>query len=231
MKGLIYKYTSPGGKIYVGQTTDPEKRRECFLDINTVYAGQKMEKERHKYSDLNKWKYEILYTLEGDEYVIREKLDFLEVYYIIKYDSIFSGLNTVLGNYTKIAYNRFFTEYYIKSDKKERHKILHNIQEEPSDPRNSKKPKMVLDMFWMDEVFKRDAPIKKGLFKMELNNIIKQIKSTKSKSILQKLNKKKQRLEKEIEKFDYNNESERVYSIQCYENKISSFKQVPYDHL
>ena len=43
MKGLIYKYTSPGGKIYVGQTTDVEKRRECFLDINTVYANKNLE--------------------------------------------------------------------------------------------------------------------------------------------------------------------------------------------
>lgn len=27
VEGIIYKYTSPSGKCYIGQTTDPEKRK------------------------------------------------------------------------------------------------------------------------------------------------------------------------------------------------------------
>ena len=34
MKGIIYKYTSPSGKVYIGQTTNEKKRKRVFLNEN-----------------------------------------------------------------------------------------------------------------------------------------------------------------------------------------------------
>lgn len=36
MKGIIYKYTSPDGKVYIGQTTKEQNRRNTFLNEKKV---------------------------------------------------------------------------------------------------------------------------------------------------------------------------------------------------
>lgn len=38
MEGIIYKYTSPTGKVYIGQTLDEERRRTEFLNEDVRYA-------------------------------------------------------------------------------------------------------------------------------------------------------------------------------------------------
>ena len=45
-RGVIYKYTSPSGKIYIGQTTDEQSRRSVFLNENKPYAGPKINEAR-----------------------------------------------------------------------------------------------------------------------------------------------------------------------------------------
>ena len=35
MIGIIYKYTSPANKVYIGQTTDERRRRKTFLDLKS----------------------------------------------------------------------------------------------------------------------------------------------------------------------------------------------------
>ena len=35
MKGIIYKYTFPDGKVYIGQTRNPEKRKREHIDPKT----------------------------------------------------------------------------------------------------------------------------------------------------------------------------------------------------
>ena len=35
MKGIIYKYTFPDGKVYIGQSRNPEKRMRDHLDPKT----------------------------------------------------------------------------------------------------------------------------------------------------------------------------------------------------
>lgn len=37
--GIIYKYTSPSGKVYIGQTMQENERRQTFLNPNKIYAG------------------------------------------------------------------------------------------------------------------------------------------------------------------------------------------------
>lgn len=58
MEGIIYKYTSPVKKIYIGQTTDERRRRKTFFNLNKSYGGEKIDRARLKYKPEN-FKYEI----------------------------------------------------------------------------------------------------------------------------------------------------------------------------
>lgn len=46
--GIIYKYTSLSGKVYIGQTVNERKRRKKFLNLNKDYAGLKINNARYK---------------------------------------------------------------------------------------------------------------------------------------------------------------------------------------
>ena len=48
MKGFIYKYQSPSGKVYIGQTINEEYRRKKFLNIKKNYAGINIDNARKK---------------------------------------------------------------------------------------------------------------------------------------------------------------------------------------
>lgn len=72
--GIIYKYTSPSNKVYVGQTINEYNRKNAFKNIKHLYAGGKIDKARLKYGPDN-----------------------LEVQYITKYDSFKSGYNSTPG--------------------------------------------------------------------------------------------------------------------------------------
>lgn len=100
MIGVIYKYTSPSGKHYIGQTIDEQKRRADFLNENQAYAGDKINKAREKYGAIN-FSYEILakFSAESIEEVC-DLLDFAEQYYIEKFDSFHSGYNLTEGGAT-----------------------------------------------------------------------------------------------------------------------------------
>lgn len=96
-KGIIYKYTSPSGKVYIGQTTDESSRRRAFRTLGRSYGGNKIDNARRKYLPEN-FTYEVLYT---KNYVsveeAKEDLDKMEMYYIGYYDSYNSGYNSTLG--------------------------------------------------------------------------------------------------------------------------------------
>lgn len=97
MEGIIYKYTSPTGKVYIGQTLDEERRRTEFLNKDVRYAGKRIENARHKYGPEN-FKYEIL---ERKEYRTVEEalydLNLMESYYIGVFDSYKNGYNMTYG--------------------------------------------------------------------------------------------------------------------------------------
>lgn len=100
MKGIIYKYTSPNGKIYIGQTTQEKRRRATFLNINKSYGGEKIDNARQKYTP-QAFSYEVLCSLEfSSPEEARIKLDALEEHYIKLYDSYRNGYNMTLGGYT-----------------------------------------------------------------------------------------------------------------------------------
>ena len=82
MKGVIYKYTFPDGKVYIGQTRrNPELRHREHLDPVTGPCNSGFWKEYQKF---NKVKYEIIETIEeSDTDVLVEKLNRLETFHII----------------------------------------------------------------------------------------------------------------------------------------------------
>lgn len=97
MKGVIYKYQSPSGKIYIGQTINEEYRRKKFLDINVKYAGVKIDNARKKYGPKN-FDYEVIEVIENSDLKeLCSELDKYEIYYIGMYDSFKNGYNMSIG--------------------------------------------------------------------------------------------------------------------------------------
>lgn len=94
--GVIYRYISPIGKSYIGQTKDEHKRRLCFR-TTAYYSGRKMDNAIKKYG-VDSFIYEVLYrksynSFEEATIDLNEK----ERFYIAKYDSYRNGYNMTLG--------------------------------------------------------------------------------------------------------------------------------------
>lgn len=100
IRGIIYKYTSPSGKVYIGQTINEKDRRKHFLIQKLSYGGIKIDTARAKYNPEN-FKYEILETrFYMTKKAAAKELDILESYYIGLYDSYKYGYNMTLGGGT-----------------------------------------------------------------------------------------------------------------------------------
>ena len=53
MRGVIYKYTSPSGKVYIGQTLNEYMRKFMWKNVNHPYAGPYINKARTKHGYSN----------------------------------------------------------------------------------------------------------------------------------------------------------------------------------
>ena len=96
-EGVIYRYKSPSGKYYIGQTIDENKRRVKFLNINIPYGGPKIEAARKKYGPDN-FEYTVLMKVTGDNPdEVKSYLNNLEVGFIRMYNSIENGYNIQEG--------------------------------------------------------------------------------------------------------------------------------------
>lgn len=101
--GIIYKYTSPSGKAYIGQTTNEQIRREHW-NTEGPYAGRKINRARKKYG-LKNFTYEVLIRKEySSAEEAKVDLDTLEIYYIGLYDSYRHGYNCTIGGNTTLGY-------------------------------------------------------------------------------------------------------------------------------
>lgn len=97
MIGIIYKLTSPSGKVYIGQTIKPKTRKASFYNRNNYYSGTKMDNAIKKYGPEN-FKYDILSNVEAEtKEELRMLLDPLEIFYIKKFDSYRNGYNMTEG--------------------------------------------------------------------------------------------------------------------------------------
>lgn len=101
INGIIYKYTSPSGKSYIGQTTNQRLRRKKWFNMSSPYTSpdwrSKIDRARLKYGP-NSFTYTILFQ---KEYVSRRaakiELNTLETYYIGLYNSYRVGYNSTIG--------------------------------------------------------------------------------------------------------------------------------------
>lgn len=98
-------YTSPSNKKYIGQTINEKARRNAFFNLNHVYSeGGKLENARKKYNPIN-FKYEHLDVFESDNKIeLLNKLNELEQYYILKFDSYKTGYNSTTGGISVFIY-------------------------------------------------------------------------------------------------------------------------------
>lgn len=104
IKGIIYKYTSPSGKVYIGQTTREQDRRAEFLRLQQVYGGAKINNARAKYKPEN-FTYEVLERFSFNSVEdARRKLDEREIHWISYYDSYKSGYNSGLGGDSNLGH-------------------------------------------------------------------------------------------------------------------------------
>ena len=93
----IYKWTSPNGKSYIGQSVNLEYRKQHFINrqlYSTSNDYKKLtviDKARKKYPDFEQWTYEIL------EFCNPNELNDREQYYINLYDTFKNGYNETSG--------------------------------------------------------------------------------------------------------------------------------------
>lgn len=99
--GLIYRYESPSGKSYIGQTNDELNRKRQHKQAAYNEKDKSYNCKFHiairKYG-FDSFKYEILYTTFCD--TLEELINILnkkEIYYIGLYDSYRNGYNMTIG--------------------------------------------------------------------------------------------------------------------------------------
>lgn len=106
MRGIIYKFTSPSGKVYIGQTISRYRRNQHLQEARS--GSQKpFYKAIRKYGFEN-FKYEILEEVfENTLEEINSRLDELEIHYIAMYKSTDErfGYNLCYGGRTNRGYH------------------------------------------------------------------------------------------------------------------------------
>lgn len=125
--GIIYKYTSPSGKSYIGQTTREDYRRRMWFSTGRYTGGKsKIDRARRKYGPRS-FLYEILFKKEyGDVNEATQELNVLESYFIGYYDTYKNGYNSTLGGdgsrgYTPSYETRIKISKATKGSKKSQH--------------------------------------------------------------------------------------------------------------
>ena len=100
IEGIIYKYTSPSGKSYIGQTTREVYRRRMWFSPGRYTGGNgrsNIDRARRKYGPEN-FTYEVLVKNQyASLELATEDLNRWETYYIGYYDTYKNGYNCTLG--------------------------------------------------------------------------------------------------------------------------------------
>lgn len=87
IKGIIYKYTSPSGKVYIGQTINENKRKSEHKYNARIGVKNYFYNAIRKYG-FDAFKYEVLIRIKSkDRSRVFCMLDALERFYIRRYDS------------------------------------------------------------------------------------------------------------------------------------------------
>ncbi len=100
IEGIIYRYVSPSGKSYIGQTTRELYRRRMWFGPGRYTGGEgksKIDRARRKYGP-ESFEYEVpLRNHYSSIELATEDLNKWESYYIGFYDSYRNGYNCTLG--------------------------------------------------------------------------------------------------------------------------------------
>lgn len=98
-RGIIYCYTSPSGKKYIGQTRNEKNRRREFLNKMGRYSceNSRIDNARKKYGPENFIYRIIVEIFDEDTKKLIDRLDELEKFFIKEYNTIESGYNSDKG--------------------------------------------------------------------------------------------------------------------------------------
>jgi len=97
-KGVIYRFTSPSGKMYIGQSINFAERYKKYKN-NTNSVRKYFSNAISKYDGIEKFYIRFLAVIELSDSVEESKaeLDQLEIYYIDKFDTLNCGYNLTGG--------------------------------------------------------------------------------------------------------------------------------------
>ena len=100
MEGIIYKYTSPSGKCYIGQTIHENIRKaqhkQAAKDKHTTHPFYKAI-QKYGWDNIT---YEVLVRFEcNNRQLLFKILDHFEIFYITKYNSYKCGYNQTEGGH------------------------------------------------------------------------------------------------------------------------------------
>lgn len=131
IEGVIYRYKSPSGKYYIGQTMNEKQRRCIFLNLNHRYGGSKIDNARKKYGP-ESFEYTVLMNVTGDDFdEVSNYLNTLEIGFIKMYDSFKNGYNSTEGGDTSPLKGRTMSD-------EQKRKISESLKGRPS-PNKGKK--------------------------------------------------------------------------------------------
>lgn len=133
IKGIIYKYTSPSGKCYIGQTVNESSRKSYHkrnaFNVNSSSYHKPFYRAIRKYG-WDSFDYQVLNTvMEEDEEALQDKLDTLEIYYIGVYEAYTKGYNCTVGGHQLRGLNhpscgKMLSQEHKAKLKKSRSKII-----------------------------------------------------------------------------------------------------------
>lgn len=96
MEGIIYKLTSPSGKVYIGQTIQEFNTRLAHHKYTSLTKDFAISRAIKKYS-IDSFKKEIVVKVSSDEITLFKQLNKLESFYIELYNSFKKGYNQTTG--------------------------------------------------------------------------------------------------------------------------------------